>query len=133
MSDQELTDRVLAIITAQQKLPEGRVTPESTFEELGIDSLDGVNLLFAFEEEFDINIPEHVAQQMKDVGQVVAGLRQVLEKREAIAAAAAMAAASGAVGGGTVAPPGVVSGGGDGAACEATTTPPALPPAAEES
>ncbi len=86
MNEEELTARVLSIITTQQKLPPGRVTADSTFEELGIDSLDGVNLLFAFEEEFDISIPEHVAQQMKDVRQVVGGLRQVLEKRAARAA-----------------------------------------------
>ena len=78
ISEAELTARVVSIITTQQKLPAGRVTPESTFEELGIDSLDGVSLLFVFEEEFDITIPEHVAQQMKDVRQVVAGLQQVL-------------------------------------------------------
>ena len=78
ISEAELTAQVVSIITTQQKLPAGRVTPESTFEELGIDSLDGVSLLFVFEEEFDITIPEHVAQQMKDVRQVVAGLQQVL-------------------------------------------------------
>jgi len=81
LSDDELTERVVSIISSQQKLPPGRVTADSTFEELGIDSLDGVNLLFAFEEAFDITIPEHVAQKMKDVRQVVAGLRQVLETR----------------------------------------------------
>ena len=79
ISEAELTARVVSIITTQQKLPAGRVTPESSFEELGIDSLDGVSLLFVFEEEFDITIPEHVAQQMKDVRQVVAGLQQVLK------------------------------------------------------
>lgn len=84
INDAELTARVVSIITAQQKLPPGRVTPESNFEELGIDSLDGVNLLFAFEEEFDLSIPEHVAQKMKNVGQVVAGLRQVLEARSQV-------------------------------------------------
>lgn len=83
MTDQELTGRVVALITTLQKLSPGRVTADSSFEELGIDSLDGINLLFAFEEEFDITIPEHLAQQMKNVRQVVAGLRQVLEKRAA--------------------------------------------------
>lgn len=87
MTNQELGERVVSIITTQQKLPPGRVMLDSTFEELGIDSLDGVNLLFAFEEEFDITIPEHVAHQMKDVRQVVNGLRQVLEKRAAARAA----------------------------------------------
>jgi acyl carrier protein len=81
MNNEQLTDRVVRIITEQQKLPPGKVTPDSTFQELGIDSLDGVQLLFAFEEEFDITIPEHVAQNMKTVGQVVEGLEKVLSKR----------------------------------------------------
>ncbi len=84
ISEAELTARVVSIITTQQKLPAGRVTPESTFEELGIDSLDGVSLLFVFEEEFDITIPEHVAQKMRDVRQVVAGLQQVLKARSKV-------------------------------------------------
>ena len=76
-----LEEKVIEIITREQKLTPGRVTLDSTFEELGIDSLDGINLLFAFEEEFHLNIPEHVAQQMKSVRQVAEGLRTVLAKR----------------------------------------------------
>ena len=76
-----LEEKVIEIITRVQKLEPGRVTLDSTFEELGIDSLDGINLLFAFEEEFKLNIPEHVAQQMKSVRQVAEGLRTVLAKR----------------------------------------------------
>ncbi len=76
-----LEDKVIEIITRVQKLEPGKVTAGSTFEELGIDSLDGVNLLFAFEEEFNINIPEHVAREMKSVRQVVEGLQTVLAKR----------------------------------------------------
>lgn len=83
MNEEELTGRVITIITEAQKLPPGTVTPDSTFEELGMDSLDGINLLFAFEEAFDINIPEHHAQQMKSVRQTVTGLRELLEKRAA--------------------------------------------------
>ncbi len=75
-----LEEKVIAIITREQKLEPGRVTLDSTFEELGIDSLDGINLLFAFEEEFKLNIPEHVAQQMKSVRQVAEGLHSLLAK-----------------------------------------------------
>ncbi len=82
MSGDVLTERVIRIITEQQKLASGAVTADSTFEQLGIDSLDGITLLFAFEEEFDITIPEHVAQRMKSVAQAVAGLRDVLAKRD---------------------------------------------------
>ena len=76
-----LEEKVIEIITRAQKLEPGRVTLDSTFEELGIDSLDGINLLFAFEEEFNLNIPEHVAQQMKSVRQVVEGLGDLQARR----------------------------------------------------
>ncbi len=82
MTEQELTERVIAIITTAQKLPPGTVRADSTFEELGIDSLDGIQLLFAFEEEFHLTIPEQIAQQMKSVRQIVEGLRQELDKLE---------------------------------------------------
>ena len=77
----ELEQKVIDIIARSQKLEPGRVTLDSTFQELGIDSLDGVNLLFAFEEEFNVNIPEHVAQQMKTVRQVVDGMKGLLAKK----------------------------------------------------
>ena len=89
MDRQELTERVVSIVVECQKLAPGRVTADSSFADLGIDSLDGVNLLFAFEEAFDINIPEHVAQEMKSVRQVVEGLEKVLAKRAAAAGEAA--------------------------------------------
>ncbi len=78
-----LEDKVMEIITLQQKLDPGRVTLDSTFEELGIDSLDGISLLFAFEEEFHLSIPENIAQEMKSVRQVIEGLRTLLAKRAA--------------------------------------------------
>lgn len=83
MTDQELTERVISIISTQQKLPAGTVRADSTFAELGIDSLDGIQLLFAFEEEFDLSIPDQVAQQMRSVKQTVEALRPVLEQRKA--------------------------------------------------
>ena len=49
MSHEELTARVRSIIAATQHLPQEKITADSTFEELGIDSLDGINILFAVE------------------------------------------------------------------------------------
>lgn len=83
MTEQELTDRVISIVATQQKLPQGAVRADSTFEELGIDSLDGIQLVFAFEEEFSISIPDQAAQQMKSVRQTVEALQTVLESRSA--------------------------------------------------
>jgi len=66
----------------EQHIEPGKVTLDSTFAELGIDSLDGVNILFALEEEFKIDIPDSVAQNMKTIRQVVDSLTRVLEGKD---------------------------------------------------
>jgi len=75
---EELIQRVIAVIAAAQKLPPERVTLESTFEELGIDSLDGVNILFALENEFNINIPDDKVEGVRSVRQMVESLEKVV-------------------------------------------------------
>lgn len=75
-------EKVIEIISREQHLSPGVVKPDSTFAELGIDSLDGVNILFALEEEFKIDIPDSVAQNMKSVQQVVDSLTRVLEGKD---------------------------------------------------
>ncbi|MGH9402521.1 MAG: phosphopantetheine-binding protein [Terriglobia bacterium] len=75
-------EKVIEIISREQHLAPGVVKPDSTFAELGIDSLDGVNILFALEEEFKIDIPDNVAQNMKSVQQVVDSLTRVLEGKD---------------------------------------------------
>ena len=79
MSDQELTDRVRGIIAASQHVPKEKITADSTFQELGIDSLDGINILFAVESEFNINIPDDAAQNIKSVRDVVEGIAKLID------------------------------------------------------
>jgi len=87
MSDQELTERVRGIIAATQHVPPEKVTADSTFEELGIDSLDGINILFAVESEFNINIPDDAAQNIKSVRDVVEGIAKLIDSQGDQAAA----------------------------------------------
>ncbi len=77
MSD-ELIQRVISCIASSQKLPEEKITIDSTFEELGIDSLDGVNILFALENEFNISIPDEGAQGIRGVRQMVEALEKLI-------------------------------------------------------
>jgi acyl carrier protein len=77
-----IEDKVIEIITREQHLEPGTVKPDSTFAELGIDSLDGVNILFALEQEFKIDIPDSIAQNMRSVSQVVDALTRVIEGRD---------------------------------------------------
>ena len=77
-----IEQKVIEIVEREQHLEPGTVKPTSTFAELGIDSLDGVNILFALEEEFKIDIPDSIAQNMKSVAQVVDSLTRVIEGRD---------------------------------------------------
>jgi len=78
----DVADKVIEIITREQHFEPGKVTIDSTFAEVGIDSLDGVNIMFALEEEFKIEIPDAVAQNMRSVRQVVDGLTRVIEGKD---------------------------------------------------
>ena len=80
---ENVANRVIRIITKTQKFADGRVTESSTFKELGIDSLDGLNILFAIEEEFGLNVPDEAAMEFKSVPEVVAGVERLLADRTA--------------------------------------------------
>jgi acyl carrier protein len=86
---EELTQRILKVIADSQKLPPEKVTLDSTFEELGIDSLDGVNILFALENEFNINIPDEGVQGIRTIRQMVDALEKLLESGQSEAPAQA--------------------------------------------
>jgi acyl carrier protein len=66
MSDQ-LTQQVLSVIAATQRISPEKVTIDRSFQELGIDSMDGINILFALENEFDITIPDEQAKQIHSI------------------------------------------------------------------
>jgi acyl carrier protein len=77
MSD-ELAARVAGVIARTQKIPPESVTLDKTFEELKIDSLDGINILFALESEFDIDIPDEAAREIKSVREMTEGVEKLL-------------------------------------------------------
>jgi acyl carrier protein len=79
---ENVANRVIRIITKTQKFADGRVTESSTFKELGIDSLDGLNILFAIEEEFGLNVPDDAAMEFKSVPEVVAGVERLLADKQ---------------------------------------------------
>jgi acyl carrier protein len=88
MSD-ELTQKVIGVIAATQHLPIEKITPESTFQELNIDSLDGINILFALENEFDISIPDEGAKEIRSIDQMIEGVRKLVEAKGAAAGSTA--------------------------------------------
>lgn len=78
-----LETQVIDIIARKRKLDPATVTLDSTFEQLGIDSLDAADLLFTFEDTFSIVVPDSAAQSMRSIRDVVNGLGQVLADRAA--------------------------------------------------
>ncbi len=78
---EDLTKRVIKVMADTQHIPEEKITIDSTFQELGIDSLDGINILFALESEFDINIPDDAAKEIRSVREMVDGVRQLVEAK----------------------------------------------------
>lgn len=63
-----MEDKVKEIISKQLGVSASEVTPEASFvEDLGADSLDTVELVMAFEEEFKIEIPDEDAEKIQKV------------------------------------------------------------------
>ncbi len=71
---------VIRIVAATKRIPQEQVSLDSTFDELGIDSLDAVNLLFDVESEFNIEIPDEQARSIKSVRLMAEGIRQLLAR-----------------------------------------------------
>jgi acyl carrier protein len=68
--------RVREIIVNELGVEPEKVTDDASFvEDLGADSLDTVELVMAFEEEFGIDIPDEDAEQMRTVGDAIKYLR----------------------------------------------------------
>ena len=73
--------RVLRVIATTQRIPLEKVKPESTFEELGIDSLDRLNILFDLESEFDIEIDDEEAKKVQNIPEMIAGITHLVEAK----------------------------------------------------
>jgi acyl carrier protein len=74
----DLGNRVMQVIAKTQRIPLESISLDSTFEQLKIDSLDGINIVFALENEFGINIPDDGVQTMRSIGETVEGVRKLL-------------------------------------------------------
>jgi acyl carrier protein len=77
-----IQDRVLKVIANTQRIPLERVKPDSSFEELGIDSMDSINILFDLESEFDIEINDEDAKKIRTIGEMVDGVTYLVEAKQ---------------------------------------------------
>ena len=70
----DVESRIIELVAKSKNLPASDVHMASTFDELQIDSLDKINLSFAVEEMFSIEIPDESLNSLKTVGDVVRGV-----------------------------------------------------------
>ena len=81
MADIDLESKVRKIIADRLQVDEASVTTSASFvEDLGADSLDLVELVMAFEEEFKLEIPDQDAETMKTVGTAIDYLKKKLNE-----------------------------------------------------
>ena len=82
MSD-DLVQRVLKVIATSKRIPLEKVTIDSGFQDLGIDSMDAVEILFGLENEFDINIPDDEVRSVRDVRGMCEGVERLVTAKAA--------------------------------------------------
>jgi acyl carrier protein len=83
MADQELdtlSAEVIRVIAQTQRIPIEAIHLDSTFEELKIDSLDGINIVFALENAFHIEIPDEAMRTMRSVRDAVSGVSRLVSE-----------------------------------------------------
>jgi acyl carrier protein len=79
MSD--LEEKVKDIIVEELGVEREKLTNEASFmEDLGADSLDTVELVMAFEKEFDVDIPDEEAEKLRTVGDALKYLHEKMGK-----------------------------------------------------
>ena len=81
MADSNMEDKVKDIIVEELGVEREKLTSEASFmEDLGADSLDTVELVMAFEKEFDIDIPDEDAEKLRTVGDAMKYLHDKIGK-----------------------------------------------------
>lgn len=72
MTEQEIEAKVIEIVADQMSVDKGQITRETSFvNDLNADSLDVVELVMEFEDEFETSIPDDEAEKIKTVGEAV--------------------------------------------------------------
>ena len=81
MSEKTIEEKVKDIIVDQLGVNPEQVTPTASFiEDLGADSLDTVELVMAFEEEFGVEVPDEDAEKLQSVGDVIKYIEERSQK-----------------------------------------------------
>jgi acyl carrier protein len=83
MAEKSIEEKVKDIIVEQLGVNPEQVTPQASFiEDLGADSLDIVELVMAFEEEFGVEVPDEDAEKLQTVGDVIKYIEDKSSKQQ---------------------------------------------------
>jgi acyl carrier protein len=80
--DTQLATKIIAIIASVTRRNAETIRNDASFDELGIDSLDRINILFELESEFNIDIPDEQARSIKTVREMTERLEAYLQRAE---------------------------------------------------
>jgi acyl carrier protein len=75
------------VIATTKRIPIESVTIDSDFVQLGIDSMDAVEILFALENEFDVSIPDDEVRSVRGIRQMCEGVDRLVLAKSAAAKA----------------------------------------------
>jgi acyl carrier protein len=78
---EQIEEKVISVVASIKRVPREAVSIRSTFEELGIDSLDGINILFELEGLFDISVPDEKARSIRSVQQIVDSVGKLVAEK----------------------------------------------------
>jgi acyl carrier protein len=80
----DIEQRVIRVIAKNKKMAPEALSPGTRFDNLKMDSLDALNMIFALEEEFDINIPNEEAAKMKSIEDAIRGVEESLKAKSSL-------------------------------------------------
>lgn len=76
----ELTDLVLSVIAATKHISPDKISTENSLEELGIDSLDKITLIFELEKKCQITIPDEALESIHKVRDIIEGVAKLVSQ-----------------------------------------------------
>lgn len=79
----DVADKTISVIADFKEIDKEKISVDTKLEDLEMDSLDALNLVFELEEAFDITIPDEQAFETQTVGEMVAGIEQLLAMKAA--------------------------------------------------
>ncbi len=83
MDDKEIEEKVISIVAEQMGVDKGEINRETNFvNDLNADSLDTVELVMEFEDEFETSIPDEQAEKITTVGQAIDFIKEQFKAKQ---------------------------------------------------